>query len=690
MQQENEVLAYHLQNAQNYGFDENKEEDVQPLNEDITSKQNLPPAPARPRSARGRALSAVNEDEENAATHAPSFSRTFTQPIAGDHPRFQRSTSFAVSTLDDLTKKFHVSVQSQDDGMGAIGGRRHSLLNRIRSATQHSAQFSLASMTPQTPVLYQQDSMVSSQGGFTPSQDFKGSNNPYSHIVQDSSASNYGYLHGMGDSVSDVHTPLILGDNHSNYSTMYGGRRRTRGVSILRIGTPRKRTLAAGAMDQSLDALQNMGDSTQSGITDVDDGSGYADQYREELEDDDQDEIDELDQWTELTEQLKKEVREEYEEELEKQIQSKYELKLLKKDTEFNEQLKILSQEIDRLEAENKKKTRQLKIIQQGGGIGSIRQSQNVGGIAQPLSQISAEDMKVNENDNGFMDVSALKVNNVGLEFNYDSHDQTGADTPATYDSDDITDSDDTRYKQKNGKGDDSDGMAMLDDDDDSEDEDDDHRNIDSGTAQETTDAYITTDNESRDTTDNYMMVNYDPNDKDGNYDEHTHLIQPNGSSGKKKRRKKDKDRKRKKKKKDKDNYKDYKREKEQDNKAKKEIKSSGFCCSSIFSDFGKKSKDEIDMDSAEDEPFKDKIKQREKDKSHSKKVMIIKRERGNIEVNIKIKTKIKKDKREIIKIRRDINIKQNMVIRIKIKIRINRERNINHIQRIKTRIKRN
>lgn len=243
MQQENEVLAYYAQNAAN--FDPQNDEDTFDQND---LKPNLPPAAssARPRSARNRALSAVNEDEENQSTHAPDFTRHVTEPVSGDHPRFQRSTSFNISTLDDLTKKFHHISHSQQSSFG--GGKRHSLLNRIRSATQHSAQFSI-NIGPQTPVLVNHDSMVSSQGGWTPSIDYKG-NNPYAHAAQESSASNYGFHHNMADSMNDVNTPktpLDLVDGGSNYSTMYGGRRRTRGVSILRIGTPRKRTLASGA-----------------------------------------------------------------------------------------------------------------------------------------------------------------------------------------------------------------------------------------------------------------------------------------------------------------------------------------------------------------------------------------------------------------------------------------------------------
>ena len=55
-----------------------------------------------------------------------------------DHIDFE-SSSIRLSTLEDLAKKFqHVSAQS---GMGSgSNGKRHSLLNRIRSATQHSQQ----------------------------------------------------------------------------------------------------------------------------------------------------------------------------------------------------------------------------------------------------------------------------------------------------------------------------------------------------------------------------------------------------------------------------------------------------------------------------------------------------------------------------------------------------------------------
>ena len=149
-----------------------------------------------------------------------------------------------------------------------------------------------------------------------------------------------------------------------------------------------------------------MGDSQKSGITDgdADDGSGYADQFHEEIGlDGDYDDIDQL---NELTVQIKKECQEEMEEELEKQIEAKYKLKLLKHETE----LKVKVQEIEILKSENKKKMRQLKILEQGGGLANIhghghkqpvRLSQNIdiGGIPQPLSQVSTEDMKINEND---------------------------------------------------------------------------------------------------------------------------------------------------------------------------------------------------------------------------------------------------------------------------------------------------
>eukprot|EP00483_Globobulimina_turgida_P007374 UN07388 len=69
------------------------------------------------------------------------------------------------------------------------------------------------------------------------------------------------------------------------------------------------------------------------------------------------DEMDDVDQLQELTEQLRMELQEELEEELEAQIEGKYELKILKLNNQHSEQLSKLKDEIQRLQAINRKQS---------------------------------------------------------------------------------------------------------------------------------------------------------------------------------------------------------------------------------------------------------------------------------------------------------------------------------------------
>eukprot|EP01083_Nonionella_stella_P174681 606272_1 len=71
--------------------------------------------------------------------------------------------------------------------------------------------------------------------------------------------------------------------------------------------------------------------------------------------------MNEMDQLQEITEQLRVEIQEEMEEELEAQIKNKYDLKMLKLDTTYNEKLMLLHVEIDRLKSANKKQLREMK-----------------------------------------------------------------------------------------------------------------------------------------------------------------------------------------------------------------------------------------------------------------------------------------------------------------------------------------
>eukprot|EP01083_Nonionella_stella_P315959 1143135_1 len=71
--------------------------------------------------------------------------------------------------------------------------------------------------------------------------------------------------------------------------------------------------------------------------------------------------MNEMDQLQEITEQLRVEIQEEMEEELEAQIKNKYDLKMLKLDTTYNEKLMLLNVEIDRLKSANKKQLREMK-----------------------------------------------------------------------------------------------------------------------------------------------------------------------------------------------------------------------------------------------------------------------------------------------------------------------------------------
>eukprot|EP01083_Nonionella_stella_P174680 606271_1 len=321
-------------------------ENLQQMLQDVQTgavDANSPPEKGATRTT--RALSSVNENSESSLKLKTDAKSSDSSDLPS-HASFQPSMSFKLSKLDDIVRRYSVG-----SAQGIKGGHQPknsmSLLTRIRSSKQIN---------------------------FDPQQQLDFGDPTF---------------HNMSDSVmmDDIASLGNMGGSVSNMGSSF--RRRKRTISILSIPsgfTPRGRKLstqygASGAYGMIADNLEMEND---------EDGQGYADAAYEEFGD-----MNEMDQLQEITEQLRVEIQEEMEEELEAQIKNKYDLKMLKLDTTYNEKLMLLHVEIDRLKSANKKQLRQMKILERGGSISRDRD-------ANALQYV--DDQKTNEEMDDDMD----------------------------------------------------------------------------------------------------------------------------------------------------------------------------------------------------------------------------------------------------------------------------------------------